>query len=422
MIINVSDWDTKYEWKAIALLSLGFGLLGLDRWIIGPLFPFIAKDLGLNYGQIGALAGVLAVTWGISSILMGNVSDRIGRRRVLIPAVLLFSLLAGLSGIAASFTMLMLLRAVMGVTEGAYAPVSAACTMEASRPTRRGLNLGFQYSLFALFGFGFGPIIATQLLQIAPSWRWVFLIVALPGVVLALLMYRVIREPATPAVPDTAPTEHRWADVLASRNVKLAIPATFCTMCCIFVISAMMPNYLLDYLKFTPSQMGFVMSGIGFGGFLGEFVLPGLSDLLGRKLIAAAGFAVTAVLVWFLRGTGAEPTAIFMLLFAIGFTGMGLLALFTGPVASEAVKPALIGSAIGLVAGGAEIFGGGIAPAAGGWIAQTWGIQHILDLALVALMVGFVISFFLEESAPRLVERRKAKGVNPMLKGSPHKL
>ena len=41
-------WDTSYEWKAVTLLALGFGLVGLDRWLIAPLFPAIMKDLHLT--------------------------------------------------------------------------------------------------------------------------------------------------------------------------------------------------------------------------------------------------------------------------------------------------------------------------------------------------------------------------------------
>ena len=48
-------FDRSYEWKAVALMGLGFGLVGLDRWIIAPLFPFMAKDLNLNYEELGAI-------------------------------------------------------------------------------------------------------------------------------------------------------------------------------------------------------------------------------------------------------------------------------------------------------------------------------------------------------------------------------
>jgi MFS family permease len=47
---------------------------------------------------------------------------------------------------------------------------------------------------------------------------------------------------------------------------------------------SMMPNYLVDYLHLTAPQMGFVMSAIGFGGFVGQFGIPGLSDLFGRRI------------------------------------------------------------------------------------------------------------------------------------------
>ena len=49
-------WDTSYEWKAVTLLGLGFGLVGLDRWIIAPLLPSIMKDLGLTKIQLAEIS------------------------------------------------------------------------------------------------------------------------------------------------------------------------------------------------------------------------------------------------------------------------------------------------------------------------------------------------------------------------------
>src|SRR4051794_16952643 len=107
---QIEKWSTSYEWKAVLLLSLSFGLVGLDRWIIAPLFPSIMKDLDLSYSQIGLLAGALAIGWGVAAMLMGAVADRIGRRRVLIPAIIVFSVLGGVSGLAGSFATLLLAR------------------------------------------------------------------------------------------------------------------------------------------------------------------------------------------------------------------------------------------------------------------------------------------------------------------------
>lgn len=409
---QVENWSPSYEWKAVVLLALGFGLVGVDRWLIAPLFPFIMKDLHLNFSQLGALIGILGIGWGVTAIAVGAASDRLGRRRILIPAMILFSLLGGLTGVAASFGMLMMIRLVMGMTEGAFMPASVACTADASKPSRRGLNQGFQLSLFALLGLGLTPIIATQLLSVVPSWRYVFLIISIPGFIVAGLLWLVIREPSRKSeAPIGQPEQHvRWAEVVRSRNVWLAVVAMLSTMCCVCVIGAMMPSYLMEYLKLPPKTMGFVMSAIGFGGFLGEFALPGLSDFLGRKTVAALSFLAAVVLVVVFMNTGALPLRLFGLLFVIGFFCLGLLGLLCGPLATEGVSPASIATAVGLVSGVGEIFGGGIAPVVDGWVAQTYGIQHILYLAIGGLVAGFIVVLFLKETAPRLVKSTSLDG------------
>lgn len=400
------SFDKSYEWKAVTVLGLGFGLVGLDRWLITPLFPSMMEDLNLTYQHLGTIVGVLGLSWGVFSIIMGNVSDRIGRRKVLIPALIVFSLLSAVSGFTSGFAGLLAIRLLMGVAEGSFCPTSVAATGEASHPRRRGFNQGLQQSLFALFGFGFAPIIATQLLEVVPSWRWVFVISAIPGLILAIFMYRIVREPNHKAAPQRQPERlpvpaPRWRDLLRNRNVLVAMLSLLCAMSGVFVMGAMIPSYLVDFLKLSVPQMGFIMSAIGFGGFLGEFAVPGISDLIGRKLAAFLAFVGASVfLILFAQG-GANPWLLFILLFASAFFCLGLLALFTGPVATEAVPAVLIASAIGMVSGAGEIFGGGIAPFLAGFVADQYGIQYTLYLALGGLLTGVVVSLFLRETAPR---------------------
>jgi MFS family permease len=404
---STAQWDTAYEWKAVTLLGVGFGLVGLDRWIIAPLFPFMAADLGLNYQDIGNIVGVLGLMWGVFAIFSGLLSDKIGHRKVLIPAILLFSLMSGLSGLANGMASLIFIRALMGVMEGAYCPTSFTAVAAASRPARRGFNQGLQQSGFALLGLGLGPIVATQLLAVVPSWRWVFWIVAIPGFVVGALLFFVLREPR-----DTQGGEligagagqqgARWSAVLRSRNIVLSMLALFGAMSCVFVLSAMVPSYLVDYLGLTAAQTGFVVSALGFGGFFGQFGVPGLSDVFGRKPIAILGFAGSAISVWLLAGIGADPTMLFITLFVVSFFCLGNVALITGPIATEAAPVGLVSSAIGIVVGSGEIFGGGVAPSIAGYIAQNYGIQNVLFVALSGVVFGCVVCLFLKETAPRL--------------------
>jgi MFS family permease len=84
--------------------------------------------------------------------------------------------------------------------------------------------------------------------------------------------------------------------------------ATSWRECCAF---GLMPNYLVDYLHLTAPQMGFVMSAIGFGGFVGQFGIPGLSDLFGRRIMAVVAFIGAAIFLRVFISTGANPTSLF---------------------------------------------------------------------------------------------------------------
>ncbi|MNF30935.1 Hexuronate transporter [compost metagenome] len=403
--MNNKKWDSAYEWKAVALLALGFGLVGLDRFIILPLFPVMMRDLNLNYQDLGNISAVLALAWGISSMFMGRLSDRIGRRKVIIPSVIMFSLLAGLSGLATGVGALLLIRAVMGVAEGAFTPTSIAATAEASHPKRLGMNIGIQQSFFPLLGLGLAPIVATQLLLIVPSWRWVFALVSVPGFLIAWLLYRVLREPretAQTVQPENVPGT-RWTTVLCQRNVLLNIACMFCMLTCLFVSSVMLPNYLTDYLHMGMQQMGFVMSAIGFGGFFGMVLMPALSDRLGRKPVALLSCLATGLALWLMIQTGAEPVKLFLLLFATTFFNFSMICMTVGPLTSESVPPALVSTATGLVVGIGEVFGGGVAPALAGYIAQHHGIENTLYLALSGAVLGLVVAMFLRETAPHRV-------------------
>ncbi|WP_442113870.1 MFS transporter [Pseudomonas sp. NUPR-001] len=395
-------FDKQYEWKAVALLAIGFGLVGLDRFIILPLYPVMMRDLGLDYQDLGNISAALALAWGLSSIFMGRLSDRIGRRKIIIPSVILFSLLAGFSGLATGVGALLLIRAVMGVAEGAFTPTSIAATAEASHPSRLGMNIGIQQAFFPLLGLGLAPIIATQLLLVVPSWRWVFVLVSVPGFFLAWALYKVLREPITEgAVKDAGHgIGADWRAVLRYRNVQLNLAGMFCMLTCLFVSSVMLPNYLTDYLQLGMQQMGFVMSAIGFGGFCGMLLMPTLSDRLGRKPVALISCVATAGALWLMIHTGAEPMKLFLLLFATTFFNFSMICMIVGPLTSESVPPALLSTATGLVVGIGEVFGGGVAPALAGYIAQHYGIEKTLYLALTGAVLGLVVAASLRETAP----------------------
>jgi MFS family permease len=401
--VTSASWDTTYEWKTVALLGIGFGLVGLDRWIIASLFPAMAMDLGLPEGEIGRLAGILGILWGVFAIFSGRLSDAIGHRKVLIPAIVLFSLMSGFSGLVQGLVTLVWIRAIMGAMEGTYCPTSFTAVAAASKPERRGFNQGLQQSGFALMGFALGPIIATQLLNVVPSWRWVFWICAIPGFIVGALLYFHLREPKDTqagALIGATQASGAWLDVLKTPNIVVSMVALLCAMACVFVLGAMVPVYLTNALQLGSTDVGLVASALGFGGFFGQFGWPGLSDRFGRKPLAILGFIGATISVWWFASLEAAVVPLFVALFVCSFFCLGNVALITGPIATESAPRGLISAAIGVVVGAGEIFGGGVAPIIAGSVTDRYGLPSSLNVALIGVALGIFVCLFLRETAP----------------------
>ena len=407
-----APWDVSYEWKAVALLAVSFGLVGLDRMILAPLFPTMMGDLHMNLQDLGNLVGILGICWGVSAFLMGGLSDRLGRRKVLVPAIVIFSLLSWLSGVATGLVSLLLIRAIMGVSEGAVASTGVAICTEASYPPRRGINQGIFQCCFALLGGALAPIIATQMLTFT-TWRMVFLLTGIPGLIVAVIVWRVIREPDTIGAPKAdAPPRPSFSQIFQHRNVALGMITLICAMTGVFVMGAMIPVYLQGYLKLTPQQMGFVASAAGFGGFLGQFSLPAISDVIGRKMAILGAFILASIFLFAFSQTGAGSLPLlWVLLFGASMFSFGALAVTAGPLAAEAAPLGMVGAVSGLVIGAGEVFGGGVAPSIAGALAQNYGLPYVLYFALGGQVLGVLLSLFLRETAPGKVGHATAAAV-----------
>ncbi|HWL62466.1 MAG TPA: MFS transporter [Steroidobacteraceae bacterium] len=406
---EVKGHDTSYEWKIILLLSLTFGLVGLDRFVLPIILQSpnstMAEDLGLVPADGGRLAGYLGMAWGISAFVMGYLADRIGRRAVLVPAIVVFSLMSVFSGLAGSVMGLVIVRVIMGVAEGPVASTGVAVAVEASKPARRGMNNGIFQCMISLFGLALAPLIATRLLD-SYSWHMVFMIVGIPGLVLAALMWIVVREPLRRAASGHGGGGTPFLGMFGHRNAKVAPLTLICAMGGIFVIAAMLTAYLTAPagagLGLDPVTAGNVFSAVGIGGCIGQFAMPALSDLIGRKLATLASYILAAVFLYLFTQAGADnTTTLWTLLFFASLFNFAALAILAGPVAAEAAPPGMLASMAGFVIFAGEFVGGGISPIIAGDLATKYGLKSALYFAAAGLVLGFIIALFLKETAPR---------------------
>ncbi len=391
----------------VAVLALGFGLVGIDRFLISTLYPVIARDLSLSYGDIGTITGALAIAWGISALFMGNLADRIGRRRVLTVSLVVFSLLIGASGLATGLLGLIAVRVVMGFADGAYTPASIAGTLAASPPDRQGLNIGIQQMMMPLFGLGLAPLLVAAVLRFM-QWRYVFLLFVIPGLLLAFAVWRILAPDAVTAaaVRNDSGKGPRgslgdWKAVLSYSKVRVAALLMLCWLTCLVTTSAFMPNYLVDHLHLPLAQMSTVMSAIGLGATVGTLLLPWASDRWGRGRIMALASMGTLVSLVLLMQAAAVAGQLFADLFLVHFFNNALITLTVGPVCTETVPKPLMATASGLVIAVGELFGGGLAPVIVGHAAQRFGIEHVLWLPIAMVGVGIVLCLIINDGSRR---------------------
>jgi MFS family permease len=283
----------------------------------------------------------------------------------------------------------------MGLADGAYTPPSISATLEASPPKRHGLNIGIQQMMLPLCGLGIAPILVGELLHVI-DWRWIFLVFSLPGLILAYFVWRVLPAHSAPDLERNSLSD--WRAVLGYRNIRILMVLMLCWLTCLITTSALMPSYLIDHLRLSQSQMGWVMSAIGLGSTVGTLVLPTLSDRVGRKPVMLFSILGVAFSLWQLTAIGAEPLQLFLWLALVHCFNNAAITLTVGPICSETVPPALMSTATGVVIACGELFGGGIAPMIAGRMADMYGIAHLLWLPLATTVLAFVLCLFLIET------------------------
>jgi MFS family permease len=191
------------------------------------------------------------------------------------------------------------------------------------------------------------------------------------------------------------------------RNAKVAPLTLICAMGGIFVIAAMLTAYLTAPvgvgLGLDAVTAGNVFSAVGIGGCIGQFAMPALSDIIGRKLSTLASYILAAVFLYFFTQAGPEnTTTLWTLLFFASMFNFAALAILAGPVAAEAAPPGMLASMAGFVIFAGEFVGGGAAPMIATRIAGgEHGLKGVLYFAISGLVVGFVVALFLKETAPR---------------------
>jgi predicted MFS family arabinose efflux permease len=376
------------SWYALGLLFVVYVFNFIDRSILGILNQPIKEDLGLSDTQMGFLGGIaFAIFYTFLGIPIARLADRTVRRNVLAVCIAIWSAMTAVCGLAASFLHLLLARIGVAVGEAGGSPPSHSMIADLFPPETRATALAI-YALGIPVGTMIGNL-AGGWINEAFDWRTAFVVVGLPGLLLAVVVRFTLREPERGASEHLKPTDEAAQPVMevfrylwAKRSFRYLALGGALHAFVGYGVGFWIPAFFLRTHGMGTALLGEWLFYLGFAGMAGTLLggwmadrlalrdfrwyvwLPGLATLLSVPFSAAVylvpDYAValliaivptmlgsyylgpTFALTQGLVGLRMRALASSILLFILNLIGMGL-----GPQATGIISDALATTAVG---------------------------------------------------------------------------
>lgn len=170
----------------------------IDRQVLAAVLPEVEKSLfpagGTHDAELGLLTTAFMVSYMLFAPIFGWLADRMSRWMLVGIGVILWSLASGASGLAATFSAMLLTRCFVGIGEAAYGPAAPTILSDLYPERVRGKVMAWFYVAVPV-GSALGYVLGGQVTKFAGDWRWAFYLVVPPGLLLGILSY-FMREPA----------------------------------------------------------------------------------------------------------------------------------------------------------------------------------------------------------------------------------
>jgi predicted MFS family arabinose efflux permease len=308
--------------SAVVVLAAVLALDGADRTALGALAPALKTEFGIGNTQIGLLASAFAIVGALAILPIGILTDRTRRTTILVVCIGIWCVAMGVAAAAMSFAVLFAARITLGVLSAAGGPPVTSLVGDLFPADVRGRVLGWVKS-GELVGAGAGFLVAGVVVSLT-SWRGVFVVLALMGIVVAWAVART-PEPRRGGENDLpgrgdrgrgAPT--RLAELVEEQGIEpnedvilegdvsempirpaIGYVLHVRTVVMIIIASALGDVFftalqvfgvlfLVDQFGISASEASILILLVGLGGFLGVVVGGRLGDtLIGRGLLTA---------------------------------------------------------------------------------------------------------------------------------------
>ena len=312
--------------RLVLLISCCHGLVHVYELSFASVEQLVANDFGIDTAMTGWLGFSLRLPFGLFALVAGWLADHLGAKRLLLVYLFGSSVAALLAWLTPSLAVLFLVMFTLGTFASIYHPAGVGLISHQTGPQNRPMALGY-HGILGSTGIAAGPFLASLVLATGASWRQYYLVLAIPGVLLAVLLWLTLgREHDGPTASNPhAPSEHGEDRARWDCYFILIAAAVFAG----FVYAAVMtfmPRYLAGAGLNLEAVLERLLDGIGLGSVelhavsAGNF-LTGLVLLLGilgqytagrtarpstlEPMMACTFFAVAPCLLWMGFATGA---------------------------------------------------------------------------------------------------------------------
>ncbi len=202
---------------ALGLLLLMNLLNYIDRQMLAAVEPPLSKEFGLDEGKTGLLASAFLYAYMLGAPILGRLSERVSRWTIIGASVLVWSLASGWTGLAYSYTVLVISRIAVGFGEAGYGPAAPALIADYYPVEKRGRIMALFYMAIPV-GSALGYVIGGKINDLW-GWRHAFHLAVIPGLILAVICFRM-KDPRPPA-----PVDKKRASIFQDAKTLLQIPS-----------------------------------------------------------------------------------------------------------------------------------------------------------------------------------------------------
>lgn len=394
-----------YPWFLVSILWVVAFLNYLDRILITSMRDPIVGEFSLSDAQFGLLTSVFLWSYGILSPFGGFLADRMGRSKIIIFSVVVWSAATVYTGYAQTYNQMIVSRIIMGMSEACYIPAALALITDYHKGRTRSLATGIHMSgLYAGLALGgIGGYIAEWY-----GWRFGFQFFGVFGMLYSLVLVYGLKDRKATA-EEIAATENQPKEVIKVSSIFSQLFKNYAFIILLFffcilgmvnwLINGWMPTFLKDSFSLDLGEAGISATlYIQIGSFIGVLLGGIISDRWSainknaRLNMIIIGFLVGAPLLFLLSVTSVFFIAIVaMMIFGIarGFNDANLM-----PALRQIINEKYIATGYGFLNFLSTIVGGAMVYVGGALKDSSVPLTIVLQFAAVSLVVG-TLSLFL---------------------------